>query len=245
MRKRVLAAAAVACALFAAEYAFILRPHANRVLLESIAAQLKYAYHDCVPLGWEPVPVRGTYYPGYTASLQTYAEWLDALWRGRIDTRDLNRPGATEVFNVLNHLAHAGLLERRSVPGAFDYYLTTRALPYYYASSTYHDNRDSLPYLCYSTIVPDRVVWLQLAGKSAKLGGRWYTVSFEWKPGSTAAWANDWYIRAHSVVLPPLRSPVTAKLFYRNGNWNLASVYDRTWMLPAITAQAARPREEP
>jgi len=50
-------------------------------LLHALADDLQFSYHECIPLGWQPVPVHGTYFPGYTASASNYAEWLDALWR--------------------------------------------------------------------------------------------------------------------------------------------------------------------
>ena len=145
---------------------FLRAPAANSTqsVLYALSDELRFTYHACVPLGWQPVPVHGTYYPGYTASTSNYAEWLDALWRGRIPRRDLREPQAQAVYATLNHLTAAGLLVRSADASGFSYFLTPRALGYYYGSSSFKDNRDSLPYLCYSTIVPQRIDWIAKAG---------------------------------------------------------------------------------
>lgn len=229
--------------LAAAQYALTPRPSSDRALLAALQDELRFAYHGCVPLGWYPVPVKGTYYPGYTAAAQTYAEWLDAIWRGRIPAADLRRHDARTVFRVLNHLVSAGLLRRKRDSSGFAYFMTPSAFPYFYASSVFKDNRDSLPYLCYSTIVPQRIEWTQAMSPSAVRrahGAQWYHVRFAWKPSPPAAWANDPVIRAHSVDLAPLTSPTTARVFYEHEQWYVANVYDRGWMLPSLSAPAGR-----
>lgn len=114
--------------------------------------------------------------------------------------------------------------------------MTPRALPYYYGSSVFHDNRDSLPYLCYSTIVPQHIDWLMHATARAGSGdgARWYKMQFSWTVSSAPAWANAAVVRLNSVVLPPLTSPTTASVAYRDGEWYVANIYDRGWMLPAL-----------
>jgi hypothetical protein len=227
----------VLISLLLGEYLATPKPGSDRALLASLTQELRFTYHECVPLGWKPVPVRGTYYPGYTASAATYAEFLDAVWRGHVAAADLRSPDAAAVFAVLNHLRAAGLLTRNYRHHAYDFYLTPRAYPYYYGSSVFKDNHDSLPYLCYSTITPERILWKRAiaAPQSARgSGAQWYHVQFTWKPAAPAAWARDAFLRAHSVVLAPVASPTEARLYYENQNWYLANIYDRGWMLPAL-----------
>ncbi|MGZ3526652.1 MAG: hypothetical protein ACXVAO_03010, partial [Vulcanimicrobiaceae bacterium] len=99
-------------------------PGSQRALLDASSSELQYQYHAWVPLGWAPVAIAGTYYPGYVASLQGYAEYLDAIWRGRIEADDVQKPRVREVFEVLNHLAKVALLVRKHT--AEDSIITSR-----------------------------------------------------------------------------------------------------------------------
>jgi hypothetical protein len=221
--------------LIAGEYVSAPAPNSTRALLAAMRKELRFTYHDCVPLGWKAVPVSGTYSPGYTASVQNDGLWLDALWRGHIERSDLRSAQARDVFALLNRLAREGLLTRSVGRNGWNYYMTTRALPYYYGSSVFHDNRDSLPYLCYSTIVPQHIDWLLPAASHAGSapGGRWYKMQFSWTASRPPGWAGDVLVREHSVVLPPLTSPTTASVVY-DGAWYVDNIYDRGWMLPAL-----------
>ncbi len=243
MRTWVFAAICLALAgLVLGEYELTPRPNSNRALVAALSQDLRFTYHACVPLGWKPVPVHGTYYPGYTAAIANYAEWLDAIWRGSIAKRDLRNPDAKTVFEVLNHLTQAGLLTRKEFPRRYRYFLTPRAFGYYDGASVYKNNRDSLPYLCYSVIAPDRIVWLQRipSPRGWVAGAQWYNVQFAWKPGARAGWTPDTFLRSHSVVLPPVDSPTSAKVYYSDNQWHLVNVYDRGWMLPALGNAASR-----
>lgn len=230
----------VLAGLITAEY--VREAHRTRddAVLASLAHDLRFTYHECVPLGWAPVAVSGSYYPGYTASIQNYGLWLDALWRGHVDRRDLKTAQARTVFATLNHLVRAGLLRRKTAPSGFDYFLTTSALPYFNGSSVFLNNRDSLPYLCYSSISPTHVEWVAPdAAAPSRRGVKWYHVKFSWVPSAPPAWAHDPFLRAHSVVLAPITSPTIASIEYVDGDWTLANLYDRGWMLPALSQATA------
>lgn len=217
-------------------------PGSQYALLDALSEQL-YQYHSCIPLGWQPVAVAGTYYPGYIASLQGYAEFLDAIWRGRIPAGDVQKPRVAPVFRVLNHLVQAGLLDRKRTSTGFDYYLTEQALQYYYASSLYQDNRGNMQYLCYSKIVPEQIIWSQRIPRPpdwVPSKAQWYRVVFRWKTSALARWASaDPFLRSHSIVLSPLKSPTAARMFYLRNAWHLVNIYDGNWMLPALTDAAA------
>jgi hypothetical protein len=230
-------------ALLLGEYFVTRKPSGDHALLASLAEELRFTYHECVPLGWKPVAVRGTYYPGYSATMTNYAEWLDAVWRGRIESAELHSRDAEEVFAVLNHLRAAGLLKRTYRRGAYDFYLTPRAFSYFYGSSEFADNRGSMTYLCYSTITPKRIVWQQRTAPPAahrRSTAQWYHVEFTWKPSARAAWADDPFLRSHSVVLAPLTSPTEARVYYEDGDWYVANIYDRGWMMPALVTGLGR-----
>jgi hypothetical protein len=218
-------------------------PGSQQAMLAGLAQALRFQYHNCVPLGWQPVSVAGTYYPGFTATAQSYAEFLDAIWRGRIATKDLRNSSGRAVFGTLNHLMSAGLLDRKETPGGYNYFLKPQSFPYYFGSSLYGDNRDRLQYLCYSTIVPQKIVWSQripYPKGSRKSKAQWYRVLFTWMPSSPAAWANDPYFRKHSIVLAPIESPTAAKMYYYRDDWHVVDIYDRTWMLPATVDATAQ-----
>jgi hypothetical protein len=178
----------VLAGLIAAEYASAPAPDSTRAVLGALRSDLRFTYHQCVPLGWAPVPVSGTYYPGYTATAQNYAMWLDALWRGHIERNDLRTRQARSVYGTLNYLAAAGLLARKAGRSGFDYFLTPRAIPYYYGSSTFENNRDSLTYLCYSSIVPNRIDWMhRLDVPKTRRTDTWYALEFSWSASSSPA----------------------------------------------------------
>lgn len=236
----------VLAGLIAAEFVSAPSTNSTRAMLAALRSDLRFTYHQCVPLGWAPVEVSGTYYPGYTASAANYAEWLDALWRGHIDRTDLRSPQARSVYETLNHLSAAGLLVRQPTPAGFDYFLTPRAIPYYYDSSSFRNNRDSLTYLCYSTIVPNRINWMhQLAVKRSHGTDRWYTLQFSWTASGSPRWAQDPFLQAHSVVLAPTTSPTTARMVLRDDRWYVSNIYDRGWMLPALTISRCAPGAAP
>lgn len=236
--QRLLRAGLAACTLALLAACASNGPGSERAVVKALSAQLVFQYHECVPLGWEPMYSAGTYYPGYTASVQNYAEFLDAIWRGRIDDGEMKDPATTEVARVLDHLTAAGLLTRQVRVGRIDYGLTPNAFPYYYGSEEYGNNHDSLPYLCYSTVVPTRIAWIaRIAPPSwrRRSKAQWYRASFEWKASEPAAWARDPFLRAHSVTLAPLSSPTTVMLVFARGTWSVLNIYDRGWMLPALS----------
>src|SRR5690242_21191400 len=77
-------------------------PGSQLAMLNALSSALDVQYHACVPLGWNPVAVAGTYYPGYVASLQNYEETWDAIWRGSIAVSDIAKPRVRAVYDVLN-----------------------------------------------------------------------------------------------------------------------------------------------
>lgn len=216
-------------------------PGSQAAVLGALSSALVEQHHACVPLGWGPVAVAGTYYPGYVASLQSYEETWDAIWRGRILTADLSKARVKPVYAVLNHLVQAGLLEKKRTPFSYDYYLTYNALAYYYDGSRFGDNIGDMQYLCYSNIVPEHLIWVQRIPAPADWTGpaQWYRAAFTWKASAPAAWARDPFLRAHSVILSPLKSPTTAKMFYVEKTWHVADIYDRTWMMPRVSDSTA------
>lgn len=208
--------------------------------MHALASALEVQYHACVPLGWNPVAVAGTYYPGYIASRQTYEETWDAIWRGRILVADATKHGVKPVYDVLNHLVKAGLLRRVRAASYYDYYLTYEALPYYYDTSWFDNNRGDMQYLCYSKIVPNRIVWSQRIRRPSDWSGpaQWYRASFTWTASTPLAWARDPFLRSHSVILAPLKSPTIAKMFYLDKTWHVVNIYDKTWMMPKVSDAA-------
>jgi hypothetical protein len=129
---------------------------------------------------------------------------------------------------VLDELARIGMLKKESGWSAERYRLTARAIPYFFAESQHGNNPEALPYLCYSTIVPQRIVWTE-AVRTERIGvvprdAHVFEAAFEWTASPIAAWANDAVLRAHSVVLSPTRSPSVATFVQDGRNWNLAKL---------------------
>lgn len=211
-------------------------------VLDALGAQMAVQYHDCVPLGWAPVAVSRSYYPGYTATAANYEEFLDAVWRGRIDDRDLRRRDARDVRIVLDHLVSRGMLDVQRRRGGYDYYLRPAAFASFYGSTMYGNNHDSLPYLCYSTIVPQAILAMRPIPAPYPLrvpNVQWYDVSFSWTPGSIAGWASDPVLRSHSVVLAPLHSPTSARVYKTGSIWHITRIDSHDRMLPALADASA------
>ena len=190
-------------------------PTNHRVVLRELRQQLAAQVHECVPLGWTPVPVDASFYPGYTAQYQDERSWLAPLWLGSISNSDLRSAQARTSFAVLNALVRAGMVQRIAVPGGFHYRLTVAAMPYFYARNDYGNNPDAIPYLCYSTMLPDKIVWSDTVKRNGK--DRLFHAAFTWHASSPAAWADDAFLRAHSVVLAPFSRTVVAT-FEDDGN---------------------------
>lgn len=216
---------------------------ADRHLLDTLKMDLASQYHECLPLGWAPVRVLKSYYPGRSIGLQNYAEWLDAMWIGSVHNDEMHRPDVAIILNVLDRLVGKGLLVRRPSPNGRRYYMTFEASHYFYEANLYRNNPDRVRYLCYSTVVPVKIVskgaeHLERYGRRMH---RVFTVTFEWKASAPAAWANDPYLRAHSVILAPIQSPATGAMMYVNGDWDMASLDKDESPLPALTDPSAWP----
>jgi hypothetical protein len=243
VEKTRVAAAGVLALLLLSACALAPRTSRDEQLLADLKGDLAYQYHECVPLGWAPVRVMHSYYPGYTASLQNYAEWLDAMWIGSVHERDMQRPDVATVVSVLNHLVRTGLLVRKPSFDGYHYYMTIAASHYFYVSNLYRNNPDMIPYLCYSTVTPDKIVRtgpirVERRGRRTL---RVFSVTFEWKPSAPAPWANDPYLRAHSIILAPAQSPTTGNMVYANGDWDMASLDIRESPLPKLVDPSAWP----
>lgn len=210
--------------------------HALRVLKEQLAAQ----YHECVPLGWAPVPVGDSYYPGYTAALQSYHEWLDGIWVGKVYKRDLSNPQARTVTQVLDAFVQAGLMTSAATPDGRRYNLTPAAVRYYFGSEIYDNNHGSMPYLCYSSIEPVRIVWQGPPAREHNRRRSWleFHAAFEWKASAPAYWATP-FLRSHAVILPPTTSPSVGDFQVFRGNWYLVNIYSRGLMLPSLANKDA------
>ncbi len=208
-------------------------PSNPRFIMRALATQLSQQYHQCVPLGWAPQPVAGSYYPAYSAEYRQNGVWLRPYWLGMVPRSGLTHPKVRQAYGVLNALVRAGLLVRTSQSDGTYYRLTLRALPYYFDDNGFGDNPDHFPYLCYSRLLPTRVRWTRPAGSHA------VRVQFVWRPGPAAPWADDPFLRKHSVVLPPLGDPVVAVFSDHGGQWYVKTLLTRNAMLPRVTDVAA------
>lgn len=208
-------------------------PANQRFALHELSAQLSEQYHLCVPLGWNPQPVAGFYYPAHSVEYRENGVWLHPYWLGWILRGRLSDPNTRVTYDVLNALVRAKLLSRSSGSGGYYYRVTMAAVPYYYENNSFGNNPDHLPYLCYSRVVPDRILI------SRAVNARAFRLQFAWHPGINAPWANDPFIRAHSVVLPPILNPATAVFSERNGTWSVQRLTTAGAMLPRPISAAA------
>jgi hypothetical protein len=223
-----LLAARTICALFTVALLTACSATNDGAVLQTLKGQLAAQNHQCVPLGWTPVPVAGTYYPGVSVTLHEEGVWFAARWLGRVRTRDLARPDVRAAYDVLNELARGGMLEREHFPGVFQYHLTMTGQQFFYDDSAYGNNPDHIPYLCYSTIVPQRITYTSsISPERYRDGARdvdGFVAAFDWTPSPVAAWADNAFMRAHSVTLGPTENPMVAHLVNLDGEWTVTQL---------------------
>jgi len=214
--------------LLSAAMAACAAPTSDAAVLRALRTQLAQQYHECVPVGWTATTVAGTYYSGSSAEYRD-TSWIAPLWLGTVSRRDLQRREMRTASAILDALARAGLVDERHALGRSFYHLDVRALPYYYEDNGYGNNPDHWPYLCYSAIVPERIVWTQAPHLESRRDGsgdvQTFRVAFQWVAGPRAPWAKDPVLRAHSVVLSPTKNPVVVKFEQLNGTWQIVNLY--------------------
>jgi len=112
-----------------------------------------------------------------------------------------------------------------------------RALDYYWERTQYRNNPGGEPYLCYSTIIPERATWNQPVHIEKDRDGhliQTFRAAFKWRASPIANWANDRLLRSHSVILAPIFSSTIAKFVNVNGDWVIQNIYSRTQALPRV-----------
>lgn len=168
---------------------------------------------------------------------------LDAIWAGIIHDRDLRDPQARQVQSVLDTLVDEGLLTRTRVKASLHYYLKPNAVPYFYGSQMYNNNNDSLSYLCYSSIVPSRILWTDRIHTEhygpRRIPRPTFHAAFEWTPAAPARWAQNPILQCHSVFLPPTTTPTIARFERFKDTWYVVNIYSRGLMLPTLANKSA------
>jgi hypothetical protein len=219
-------------------------PTDHGAVLRELRSQLAVQFHECVPLGWNVVPHHGLAIPGTSVEVNEYGDgrvWLPAMWLAQIRPGSMRRADVRATARLLDALTRAGLLRRESGPRGVFYHLTDTALPYYFAENTRGNNPDQLSYLCYSRIVPDRVMWTERVRvkTSASREERAFNAKFAWHGATIASWALDPFIRSHGVVLAPTRSPAIAKFVQHGQTWFVSALYCEDSPLPLVVNASA------
>jgi hypothetical protein len=213
-------------------------PTNHRVVLRELRAQLGAQPHACVPLGWVPVAAGQSFYPGYTAQYQDVRSWLAPLWLGSLHAADLRDAQAKTSFAIMNDLVRKGMMQRITVPGGYHFRLTVAAMKFFYAQNDYRNNSEAWPYLCYSNIVPDRVIWTRRIPDDANRPA--FKAGFQWHAGEDAPWAGP-FLRAHSVILPPLSHLAVATFVKDQDDWLVWRLSSQSNELPRLADSGAWP----
>lgn len=221
-------------------------PTNQGVILRELNARLATQYHECVPLGWNPKPVVEAYFvPRYSAEFHD-ASWIAPLWLASIPDAIASRPDARAAALVMNDLVAIGMLARHHVGASTRYRLTMRGRPYYFDRNEFGDNPDHLPYLCYSRIVPQQILWNQpvhlerFREESQRV--QIFRASFTWIAGARDAWAADPVLRSHTGVLPPSISPAIAEFANLDGSWEVVKMVAAAPPLPRVSNVAVWPK---
>ncbi len=186
--------------------------------------------HDCVPLGWNPARVDDRFfYSGFSSELDETFWYLPPPWVAMIRPQDRAHPQARAAEALLDHLARAGMVARSRSHGSTDYNLTLSGLDYFFDANHFGNNPLHEPYLCYSKIVPERVLWKQAVHSERDSSGagtvQVYRVAFVWTAVPVGNWSPDAFVRSHGVVLGPSVDPTIAKFVLRDTHWYLESIY--------------------
>jgi hypothetical protein len=206
----------------------------DRAILSALRADLTEQYHECIPLGWSPVVLRaGRYYPGYDATTLDAGAWLQAIWIAVVRKNDA-RPAVHGVQRVLDELTRIGMLDRIDLGDRLRYHLTAHGTAFYYDEDRYGDNTERWPYMCFSRIRPDHIIWRH-AQTAAPGGAPVERVAFAW----TASPPNEWVtplLRSRGVVLSPVASPAVATLVRAGDRWTVAKI---DFSLPVVEDPSA------
>lgn len=212
-------------------------PTNHRTLMRTLTANFSAQPHECVPLGWNPVPFDGKHFvPGQGIEVQEPGTWIPAMWIGGIPSGEGSKGEEVHsIAGVLDALVRAGLVARTRFRGRYRYHLTAQSLPYYFDENQYGNNPDHLPYLCYSWIVPQNVVWSGPVHEANDGERRTvFGAEFAWRPSPRAAWGADPMIRAHSVVLAPDQSPLLARVGKWGREWRVERIYLESSSMPTV-----------
>jgi hypothetical protein len=226
-------------------------PTDPRVVLRELRGELAQQYHECVPLGWNPVPVAGTYYPGANLVVEEEGNgrvWLPAMWIAWIDDRKLKRADVRATAELLNALARDGMLSREARRGGSTYRLTAKAVPYFFSENAHGSNPPAIPYLCYSTMIPERVTATEPVHARRLPSGidaQVFRATFTWTASAPAGWARAPHLRARSIVLGPSENPLTAELARTEGGWHVVTVRGPTSQQPHVVDASVWPHAPP
>ncbi len=184
--------------------------------------------HACIPLGWNAVPVVKHYFaPGTSVELTEEGVWIPAAWIGSV-REGRGTSDVRQIRTVLAALRNAGLIQTREAGKSLQYRLTAEGLKYYYDENDYKNNPAHLSYLCYSHVVPVRIVWRSPV-KSEK-----FRAAIAWEPSPPAQWASDPVLRAHTVVLSPASTTVVASFIKQGHQWSLQRLDEPGIGLPQV-----------
>lgn len=194
--------------------------------LDHVRAMVDGSYHDCVPLGWYPEPLRaGRFYPKVNLDVAQSDGPFQALWVAIVPPGAERQPRVAAVKRVMDELVTAGLLERVDDVRGERYNVTRYGERFYYDDDALSGNVEFWPYFCYSRLRVTSVSWDPRypdvpgpARSVAKHARVW------WRTETTGDWASP-FLRAHSVRLSPAASPAEATVCrYVDGEWLLRSV---------------------
>lgn len=195
-----------------------------RVTQDALATQP----HECIPLGWNVVPVVNHYFaPGTSVELTEEGIWIPAAWIGSV-RQGRSTSDVRQIRTVLAALRKAALIQTREVGKSLQYRLTAEGLKYYYDENDYKNNPAHLSYLCYSHIVPVRVVW------SSPVKSEQFRAGIAWQASPPAQWASDPVLRAHTVVLSPTSTTVVASFKKQGHQWYLQRLEEPGIGLPKV-----------
>lgn len=209
-------------------------PNSAFTIMHAAQAHFARAYHQCIPLGWNPTPIYGTYYPGYDVELEESDWWLPPIWLGYLPQSVAYGRRARTAERVLALLVGAGMVKRDTYSGASYYHITDAAFDYFYDDDNLGNNPGHAPYLCFSKIVPQRVLWKQPV--HAERGASTFRVALAWSAGPPAPWAANPELRKYAVTLAPARAPLILKFAKTKDGWQIVNVYPSA---PNLLADAA------
>jgi hypothetical protein len=87
--------------------------------------------------------------------------WIGATWLGYVPYAEVKKPRVRVIYRLLDDLVAVGVANRSSARRGWKFNLTLAAMPFFFDGNELANNPLREPFLCYSEVVPEKVLSVQ------------------------------------------------------------------------------------